>query len=279
MKLNMKLIFVGIICIILIFSILFITEKIIEKNSNDSRNIYIYWVGNEYKLISILRKIIYLHSTNGIGYKVNLINKNNIKEYIKDIPDYFDTLLPAHQADFVRVNVICKYGGIWLDSDTLVMDSLDSLFDLIEQKKGFFILQNNDGLWNGIFGSKPNTPLMIKWKNEMIKMLNEKKNKIEWLDIGNYMLDNFYKEDATLYDNYEIFKGLDNMYPVNWDKCVDEFLKKPYDNYKNIIRNYQPLIVLVNSVYKELENMSTQEILNSHMPLNYFINKSIYNLF
>ena len=159
------------------------------------------------------------------------------------------------------------------------MDSLDTLFDLIQQKNGFFILQNNDGLWNGIFGSKPNTPLMIKWKNEMIKMLNEKKNKIQWTEIGNLMLDNLYKENSTLYDNYQIFNGLDNMYPVNWDNCVDEFLKKPYDNYKKIIRNYQPLIVLVNSVYKELENMTIQEILNSHMPLNYFINKSIYNLF
>ena len=41
------------------------------------RNIYLYWVGKEYKLISILRRLIYLHSTSGVGYKVNLIN--NIK--------------------------------------------------------------------------------------------------------------------------------------------------------------------------------------------------------
>lgn len=31
-------------------------------------------------------------------------------------------MCPAHQADFVRVNVICDYGGIWLDSDTLVLE-------------------------------------------------------------------------------------------------------------------------------------------------------------
>ena len=47
------------------------------------RNIFIYWVGQEYKLISILRNLIYLHSTNGIGYKVHLINHTNINEYIK----------------------------------------------------------------------------------------------------------------------------------------------------------------------------------------------------
>jgi hypothetical protein len=35
------------------------------------------------------------------------------------------------------------------------------------------------------------------------------------------------------------------------------------------------LIVLVNSVYKKLENMTEKEILDGNMPINYFINKSL----
>ena len=34
---------------------------------------------NDYKLIKILRDIIYLHSNNGKKYTVHLINKDNIK--------------------------------------------------------------------------------------------------------------------------------------------------------------------------------------------------------
>ena len=239
-----------------------------------NRNIYLYWVGKEYKLISILRDLIYLHSTNGIGYKVNLITDKNIREYIKDIPDYFNNLCPAHQADFVRVHVICDYGGIWLDSDTLVIDKLDSLFDFIEKKNGFFIKENNTILWNGIFGSKKQTPLMIEWKNKLVSILDQKKNNIQWTEIGNKMLQSMYKKNKSLYNDYKIFEGLDNMYPINWDKCVSEFIEKPYDNYKNIVREYQPLVVLVNSVYKKLENKTEKEILEGNMPINYFINKS-----
>ena len=239
-----------------------------------NRNIYLYWVGKEYKLISILRDLIYLHSTNGIGYKVNLITDKNIREYIKDIPDYFNNLSPAHQADFVRVHVICDYGGIWLDSDTLVIDKLDSLFDIIEKKNGFFIKENNTLLSNGIFGSKKQTPLMIEWKNKLVSILDQKKNNIQWTEIGNKMLQSMYKKNKSLYNNYKIFEGLDNMYPINWNKCVSEFIKKPYDNYKNIIRKYQPLVVLVNSVYKKLEDKTMNEILEGNMPINYFINKS-----
>jgi hypothetical protein len=244
-----------------------------------SRNIFLYWVGNEYKLIILLRKLIYLHSRNGKGYNVILLNNQNIHEYIQYIPDYFCNLCYAHQADFVRVNVICDYGGIWLDSDTLVIDSLDSLFDTIENKNGFFIKQNNKNLWNGIFGSKKQTPLMIEWKRKMIEVLDIKQNTITWSEIGNNMLDNFSYQNSLLFDNYEVFNGLDNLYPVNYDVCLDEFIHKPYDNYKNIIREYQPLIVLVSCVYRSIEKFNNdEEILNADMPLNYFINKSLENL-
>lgn len=241
------------------------------------RNIFLYWEGNDFKLISILRNIIYLHSTNGKGYKVNFINDNNVKNYIPNIPEYFYKLCLAHKADFVRVNVIHDYGGIWLDSDTLVMESLDPLFDILEQKDGFFILQNNKEICNGVFGSKKNTPLMKEWKKNMFEILNMKGEKIEWTEIGLTILTSLL--DKKLYQSYCIFKGLDTMYPVNWDKCSDEFIKKPYENYKNIVRCFQPLIILVNSVYKDMECMSEHNIINNNdMPISYFIKKSILNM-
>jgi hypothetical protein len=241
----------------------------------ETRNVYLFWVGKQYKLISILLDLIYLHSTNGKGYKVNLITDKNINDYIKNIPYYFTYLSPEHKADFVRVHVICDYGGIWLDSDTIVMDKLDTLFDYIENKNGFFIKENNVILCNGIFGSKPNTKLMIQFKSEMMKILENTKGKIGWTDIGSNLLESMYNKTPALFDDYKIFNGLDNLYPINWNSCVIEFIDKPYDNYKTIIREYQPLVVLVNSVYKKLECMTKLEILEGNMPLNYFINKSI----
>jgi hypothetical protein len=237
-----------------------------------------YWIGNDYKLIKLLRNLINLHSTNGNGYKVHLINNSNINEYIKDLPSYFYDLLPANQADYLRVSVICDKGGMWLDSDTLVIDSLDSLFDIVNRMDGFFIMENNKILWNGIFASKPNTPLMIEWKKRLIHTLESKKQNIAWSEIGCLMLESLKKENPDYYKNYTIFNGLDNLYPVNWDKCVNEFINKDYDNYKIIERPFQPLIVLVNSVYKNMESLSEKEIINGKLPLHYFINKSFENL-
>lgn len=242
------------------------------------RNVFLYWIGSEYKLISILRNLIYLHSTNGIGYNIILITHENINDYVDNIPKYFYDLCPAHQADFVRVHVICDYGGIWLDSDTLILDTLDSLFDIIENKDGFLIKENNNELSNGIFGSKKETEFMQEWKKNLRMKLDITKGKIEWTDVGNDMLEYMFNLNPSLFENYKIFQGLDNLYPVNWNNCVAEFITKPYDNYKNIIRNYQPFIVLVNSVYHAFENKTINEILNGNMPINYFINKSLQNI-
>lgn len=119
---------------------------------------------------------------------------------------------------------------------------------------------------------------MNEWKKEMMIILDDKQEKINWTEIGHNILKKLYEKDSTLFDNYEIFNGLDNLYPINWNNCVSEFIEKPYDNYKNIVREYQPLVVLVNSVYRKIENMSKSEILQGNMPINYFINKSLNNL-
>ena len=42
----------------------------------------------------------------------------------------------------------------------------------MKNKNGFFIKENNNLLCNGIFGSKPNTPLMNKWRTDMISKLD-----------------------------------------------------------------------------------------------------------
>lgn len=247
-----------------------------KVSRNTKNNVFLYWVGKEYKLITLLRNLIYLHAHNGTGYNVHLITDKNVNDYIKDIPSFFSDMKPARQADFVRVCVIRERGGMWIDSDTLIIDTLDTLFDVINKQDGFFILENNELLWNGIFGSKPNTPLMNKWYEDMMITLDEKKANFHWTAIGSTILENIKKTYPEYYSNYKIFNGLDNLYPVYYKHSTQRFFDNPYDHYKTIIRDYQPLIALSNRVYKKASQYDT--ISNMVIPLNYFINKSMINV-
>jgi hypothetical protein len=253
-------------------------ERFVVGTEN-SNNVFIYWVGNEYKLIKILRKLMYYHSNNDNNYKIHLLNDKNITDYLKNIPEVFHKLQPAHQADYVRVNVIYKYGGIWLDSDTIVMDSLGDLFDILNKGNGFFIKEGND-ICNGVFGSNRETELMHLWKTEVDRILEvnkDNKDNIGWTVLGGMTLTNIRDNNPKVYSNYKIFDGYTDMYPVIWSDAVKEYIEKPYDNYKNIERDFQPLVILVNSVYKEVEEKSIEDIVNAELPLNYFINKSLQN--
>lgn len=241
------------------------------------RNVILYWVGKDYKLIKILRDLIYCHSKNGKGYNVLMINHDNIKEYIKDLPSCFYQLLPAHQADFVRVNVVCDFGGIWLDSDTLVLDKLDSLFDILDTHEGFIIKDDNDFL-NGLFGSIKNSKLLLEWKRLINNVLHKKENNITWTELGSNIIKDLYYNNGTIFTNFKFLTGSENLYPVKWMNCEKEFLKMPYEHYKNIEREYQPLIILVYLVYINVEDKSEDEIWNSSMPITYFLKKSIHNI-
>lgn len=232
--------------------------------------VFLYWVGKEYKLLKILREKIYKYSTVGKGYEVVLLTKENVKDYVK-LPPYFFRLQPAHQADYVRVNVICDYGGIWLDADTIVVDKLDSMFAYLESGNGFFIKNASGNIINSVFGSKPNTDLMLYWKEMVQTILDQKETNITWIEIGGKILTEFY-EAPTVYDGYEILDGPSTVCPVQWDKCVEEFIDKPYDNYKTILREHQPLIILFQNSYKVMEKYPDVEVRYGNKPIHYFLN-------
>lgn len=262
-------------------------KKIIFENCNflnnikyekQERNLFFYWTGKEYSLIKILRNLIFEHSENNKNYIVHYITDENLNEYVKELPECFKKLLPAHKADYIRIYIIAKYGGIWLDSDTLVMSNLKQLFDILDYNEGFFIKENNDVLWNGVFGSRKNTKLMNCWLLYTSEILKLKKSNISWTEIGNDLLENIAFEFPEYFKNYKIFNGLDTIYPVNFTNCVEKYLIEDYDKNINLQKCFQPLICLVNSVYKYLENSTEEQILNSDMPLNYFINLSKQNI-
>ena len=223
-----------------------------------------------------------LHSNHGENYQLKILNDqefldSNKREFSSE---FFKNLQPAIQADIVRVFNITNHGGIWLDSDTLVMSNLDILFKIIEKYDGFFITEEGrkgPKICNGVFGSKPNTPLMKEWK-KFISLQIKANTDLEWGEIGWRYLTECFKQKPQLFTNYLIFDGSKSMYPIFWDSCKEAFIKKDYEFYKNIQRDFQPLIILVNSVYKEVANKSIKSILNQDYPINYFLKKSLDNL-
>lgn len=248
--------------------------KLIAKKKITEKNIlFMYWTGPESSLIKSLKWLAREHANNGGNYKLVVLTPENLKEYI-DIPDYFFDLIPAHQADYARVMAVGAYGGIWLDADVIIMDNLASMFELNQKHNGFFVKQNNDTLYNGAFGSKPNTRMMRLWAYEIKKHISKHNGVARWEAIGADLLQRLRKSPFT-FIGFKKFNGLDSVYPINWDQCLDAFVLSDYNKYVEIERDFQPFIVLVNSVYKHLAEATESELFEQDtMPINYFLRKS-----
>lgn len=237
------------------------------------KNVFAFWRGVNYELIDILIKLMEIHSNDGVNYRFILLNENTVKDWI-DIPDYFDLMKVAHQADYIRVNVIYKYGGIWLDADTIVMDSLKDLFDILETKNAFYVTEENKIFINGVFGSIKNHKVISEIKHEMDEVLNLKRHNLEWTDIGSSIFQKVICENLS---DIFILQGLDTIYPVSWQNAANQYLSSNYETYNLYIRKFQPVIILVNSVYKNYPKQNSITSTNVRIPLNYFLQKSISN--
>lgn len=243
-------------------------------NPNEN-NVFIFWVGKEYKVIKFLRALIYYHSAGGKNYKVHLINHENISQYVGPVPEYFWNLSLTHQADWLRVQVICRWGGLWLDSDTIVMSDLSKVFDILKTNEGFVIdepRKKTSILINGAFASRPSTRFMLEWKNKMENLL-QNNSKIKWTALGEHILQKIRYQHSGFLSDYKILNAKETVYPASWGDSYKEFIEKPYDNWMNLAKDFQPFVMITSLIYRECEKLSEDQIL-SNTPMSYFIKKS-----
>lgn len=88
------------------------------------------------------------------------ITKN---EYIKQA---YDAKRWAFVTDFVRLDIIYQYGGIYLDTDVELIKSLDSIIE----NNAFAGMECVDGLYLSVntglgFGAEKNHPIIAEWRN------------------------------------------------------------------------------------------------------------------
>ena len=70
------------------------------------------------------------------GTEVVLVNDSNIRSLVPDLVDEWYRLpYPACKSDFVRSSVLHHHGGLYMDADFLVLESLDPVFAKLEDRR------------------------------------------------------------------------------------------------------------------------------------------------
>jgi hypothetical protein len=119
------------------------------------------------------------------GWKSMYLTDKTIDNYIDSAsyPPGYDKLIPAHKADWIRLALIEKYGGTWLDAGIIVNDvsELNKIHGLMIKESpeaGLFYLENhgfhkNMPLYidNWFIIAPKQSQIIIKWKKEFEKAI------------------------------------------------------------------------------------------------------------
>lgn len=242
-------------------------------------------------LSELYKSLMWLHARDKNGFNVHTLTDSNLDKYIdaSTMPSYFNKLSLENKIQYVKATIICKYGGIWIDNETIVMDNLRTVFDLFNngtsgnsgnsENNGFFVKQPNNQILNGIFGSKANTQFMIEWRQMLTNILDVNHYLNMYNNDTSFILQQVVDNNPYLFEKYVVLNGVENVCPVNKEKCAEEFIKKPYENYKQLEREFQPFIVASDDVKNtpagrlgETQIMD-QEVVS--IPTAYFAKKSL----
>lgn len=162
-----------VVFIIMLFMILYkdtflsslnLSESYNSYDSTIPKNIWLFWNDpiNEKSPFSI-RLCYDILTKQSQGYNVVVLNLNNYKKYVTDnrIIKLVDSgkLTYTQISDVLRLYVIYKYGGIYLDASIILLDSLDWVYKY--NKMGYnLIIYKNTGHTQP---SEYKTPVLENW--------------------------------------------------------------------------------------------------------------------
>ncbi|PNH02082.1 hypothetical protein TSOC_011969 [Tetrabaena socialis] len=93
------------------------------------RRIWTYWDGDPPLLVQLCLDSWRAHNP---AWEITILSKRSVRDYVADVD--LDALRHANDsqarfADFVRLHVLARYGGLWMDASVICQAPLDWIFD------------------------------------------------------------------------------------------------------------------------------------------------------
>ena len=245
-----------------------------DKLSENKPIIWMYWENKKGSTvpdcITLCWKTIIANNKN--DFQIKILNEQNVNDYLPNLnKNYLLYKEIAHKADYIRFSLLYEYGGIWLDSDTIVFRSLKEIMEKVDEYEfvctGYEKDSTNKEYYTIInfLASKPKNTICLMVKEYIEKFMNEQLIKgieQEWDYVG-YYLSSLINSADYKYFLYSI-EYFYPLYTYNVDNVIFEKIINMPNNIINNIRNYSFGQSLANSVRSlEFKSRKEWELLNS----------------
>lgn len=163
------------IILIVVLYILYITTQNIKEYFSQSipKRIWTYW--NEKTITKkTVRLCIESWKKYNPDYEITIVNPSNLKYFIDlDVKKLKMNDGPARESDIIRINILEKYGGVWVDATILMTAALEFPTDDYEfygfKIDSFISKENIPVIESWFFATVPHGKFITAWRNEFMK--------------------------------------------------------------------------------------------------------------
>eukprot|EP00931_Biecheleriopsis_adriatica_P037513 TRINITY_DN21504_c0_g1_i5.p1 TRINITY_DN21504_c0_g1~~TRINITY_DN21504_c0_g1_i5.p1 ORF type:complete len:445 (-),score=63.42 TRINITY_DN21504_c0_g1_i5:376-1677(-) len=153
------------------------------------RTIWAYWAQGYSQMPEFFKMCVATWQRLNPHWDVRILQKSTILEYLSELelPNRFMDMT-SHQtaSDAVRLGVLSRYGGIWLDVNIVLCGSLDELcWNAISSGQtsacvfyhpfyGTEALGGEDFVESWFLAAKPNNPFFIRWRDVFRELFHDR---------------------------------------------------------------------------------------------------------
>lgn len=281
--------------IIIVLIVLFILKISYRESFNSiTKNIWMYWeTKNGYKkpaYLNLCYRTIVRHCSN---CNIHLLNEKTVLNFLPDLnTKLLERCSIPQKADYIRISLLQKYGGLWLDSDIIVFKSLSELFLLLEKYDfiGFGCHFKNCNInnygypkpANWVIGSRKNGILMTKCLETANQILttNPGKLRINYHCLGRELL--WSQIDYLLKSNINWKYYHFNSKCIERDSSGKKILNSRHISNVEIDARCKNKFIFI-PIYNTapgfplwFQNMSETELLKSNILFSKLINYSLH---
>lgn len=153
------------------------SSKELFKNDG-SKIMWAYWDKGLEGMPPLCQHAITSWQVHNPNWRVIILDDNNYQEYVSvsDLPTTYFSLKVQHRSDLLRLAVLLRYGGTYMDASTLVFKSFDDIWDTVEEDKLMLTSLNMlpesklDLFNNGLLMTKgTNNKALRLWQQRMLE--------------------------------------------------------------------------------------------------------------
>lgn len=153
-----------------------------ESSRTIPKKIWSYW--HQAEPDAFVSRCIANWRTHCPDFEVQVLNQHTVQDYVPahDLPQGFERLNPVKQSDWIRLYLVSRYGGYWVDATIVLTQSLSWLEALRAQHEaefaGFYLGGYTHAprcpvIENWAFGAAAGTPFVTAWHKEFHHALFE----------------------------------------------------------------------------------------------------------